>query len=106
MESDPEKKASIGMPTWLYGLEPPIVIASVMAGYFASSAREEDLLTIAGNGLILAPGGAGTIQEIFQDAAQNFSFGEPAPYFRRGLLDVTQARLPASCTASRGPRVL
>ena len=39
------------------------------------------LLAIAKHGVIYAPGSAGTIQEIFQDAAQNHysSFGPPSP---------------------------
>ena len=33
--------------------------------------REDILLTIAKGGIIYTPGSAGTLQEIFQDAAQN-----------------------------------
>ena len=62
---------SLGIPTWLYGHEPPTPFATDIAKYFANSVREDGLVTIAHDGLIFAPGSAGTIQEIFQDAAQN-----------------------------------
>jgi len=62
---------SLGIPTWLYGHEPPTPFASHIAKYFANSVREDGLVTIAKSGLIFAPGSAGTIQEIFQDATQN-----------------------------------
>ena len=64
-------KNNIGIPTWLYGHEPPTPFASQIAKYFANSIREEGLLAIAKGGVIYSPGSAGTIQEIFQDAAQN-----------------------------------
>lgn len=62
---------SIGVPTWLYGHEPPSIFATHIAKYFANSVREDGLLTIAKHGVIFAPGSAGTTQEIFQDATQN-----------------------------------
>ncbi len=62
---------SIGIPTWLYGHEPPTPFATHIAKYFVNSVREDGLLMIANHGVIFAPGSAGTIQEIFQDAAQN-----------------------------------
>ncbi|MFV0289992.1 MAG: LOG family protein [Mangrovibacterium sp.] len=62
---------SIGIPTWLYGHEPPTPFATKIAKYFANSVREDGLLTIAKGGVIFAPGSAGTIQEIFQEATQN-----------------------------------
>ncbi len=69
--STPDPLPSLGVPTWLYGHEPPNAFASHLAKYFANSVREDGLLTIATNGVIFAPGSAGTIQEIFQDACQN-----------------------------------
>lgn len=62
---------SIGIPTWLYGHEPPTIFATHIAKYFANSIREDGLVTIAKHGIIFAPGSAGTTQEIFQDATQN-----------------------------------
>lgn len=69
--SDIEPADSLGIPTWHYGHEPPNPFASHIAKYFSNSIREEGLITIAHDGIIYAPGSAGTIQEIFQDAAQN-----------------------------------
>ncbi|WP_010178667.1 LOG family protein [Aquimarina agarilytica] len=62
---------SVGIPTWLYGHEPPTPFASKIAKYFANSVREDGLLAIAKGGIVFTPGSAGTIQEIFQDATQN-----------------------------------
>jgi predicted Rossmann-fold nucleotide-binding protein len=62
---------SLGIPTWLYGHEPPNVFATHIAKYFANSVREDGILTIATGGVVFSPGSAGTIQEIFQDACQN-----------------------------------
>ncbi len=62
---------SIGIPTWLYGHEPPAPFATHIAKYFANSVREDGLLAVASHGVIFAPGSAGTTQEVFQDAAQN-----------------------------------
>jgi len=66
-----ERYPSLGIPTWLYGHEPPNVFATHVAKYFANSIREDGLLTIATHGVVFSPGSAGTIQEIFQDACQN-----------------------------------
>lgn len=68
---DEARRLSVGIPTWFYGHEPPNVFATHIAKYFANSVREEGLVTIATHGIIFAPGKAGTVQEVFQDAAQN-----------------------------------
>ena len=73
---DEEACRSVGIPTWLYGHEPPAPFATHIAKYFANSVREDGLLAIAKHGVIFAPGSAGTIQEIFQDAAQNHYINE------------------------------
>src|SRR5215213_906911 len=62
---------SLAIPTWFYPGEPVGQFASDVAKYFANSIREDGLLTIALAGVVFAPGRAGTIQELFQDAAQN-----------------------------------
>ncbi len=75
MEKYPRKNdlnCDIGIPTWLYGHEPPTPFASRIAKYFANSVREEGLLALAKGGIIYTPGSAGTIQEIFQDFTQNY----------------------------------
>jgi predicted Rossmann-fold nucleotide-binding protein len=63
---------SVGIPTWLYGHEPATPFATEHAKYFENSIREEGLLTLAIYGAIYAPGSSGTLQEIFEDANQNF----------------------------------
>lgn len=72
---------SIGIPTWFYGHEPATPFATDIAKYFDNSIREDGLLTIAKGGVIYSPGSAGTLQEIFQDAAQNHyeTFGYASP---------------------------
>lgn len=72
---------SLGIPTWLYGHEPSAAFASHIAKLFENSIREDGLLTLAFGGIIYSPGSAGTLQEIFQDAAQNhyLSFGFASP---------------------------
>jgi predicted Rossmann-fold nucleotide-binding protein len=70
-EDDKPSCASLGIPTWHYGHEPPNPFATHIAKYFANSVREDGLLTIARGGIVYAPGSAGTIQEVFQDACQN-----------------------------------
>ena len=75
------KYNSLGIPTWFYGHEPASPFATHIAKYFYNSVREDTLLSIAKGGIIYSPGSAGTIQEIFQDAAQNHyeTFGAPSP---------------------------
>ena len=76
-----EKYKSLGVPTWLYGHEPSTPFATHIAKLFENALREDDILTIAMGGIIYAPGSAGTMQEIFQDAVQNhyLSFGYASP---------------------------
>jgi len=62
---------SLAIPTWFYGHEPPTPFATCIAKYFSNPLREDGLLSIAVDGVVYAPGRAGTVQEIFQDAAQN-----------------------------------
>jgi predicted Rossmann-fold nucleotide-binding protein len=65
-------RPSLGVPTWLYGHEPTTPFATHSAKYFQNSIREDGLVTLGVQGMIYAEGSAGTIQEIFQDAAQNY----------------------------------
>jgi predicted Rossmann-fold nucleotide-binding protein len=62
---------SLAVPTWFYGHEPTNQFATHVAKYFANSIREDGLLAIATRGVVFAPGSAGTVQEVFQDATQN-----------------------------------
>ena len=63
---------SVAVPTWHYGHEPSSPFASHIAKYFQNSVREDGLLAIATYGVVYSEGKAGTLQEIFQDAAQNY----------------------------------
>jgi predicted Rossmann-fold nucleotide-binding protein len=78
--TDPHTE-SVGVPTWFYGHEPPNPFASHIAKFFENSLREEGVLAIANCGVIFAEGNAGTVQEIFQDACQNYyaTHGASAP---------------------------
>ena len=72
MERYPQTQyKSLGIPTWLYGHEPSTPFATQIAKYFDNSIREDTILTVAVGGIIFTPGSAGTIQEIFQEAAQD-----------------------------------
>ncbi len=62
---------SLAIPTWFYGHEPTNLFAGQVAKYFSNSLREDGLLAIATSGVVYAPGSAGTVQEVFMDAAQN-----------------------------------
>lgn len=72
---------SLGIPTWHYGHELPTPFATHIAKYFENSVREEGLLAIAKGGVVFTPGSAGTMQEVFQDLAQNHyvSYGIASP---------------------------
>jgi predicted Rossmann-fold nucleotide-binding protein len=64
-------RESLAIATWVNAGEPISQYASHIAKYFSNSIREDGLLAVATAGIVFAPGGAGTMQEIFQDAAQN-----------------------------------
>ncbi len=78
---------SLAIPTWHYGHEPPTPIASHIGKYFENSIREDGLLALARWGIVFAEGRAGTMQEIFQDAAQNYyrSFSWFSPMVLLGI---------------------
>jgi predicted Rossmann-fold nucleotide-binding protein len=82
---------SLALPTWVIAGEPISHFASHIAKYFSNSIREDGMLAVATAGIVFAPGGAGTMQEIFQDAAQNAyrSFGRSPMAF----LDTQHYRL-------------
>ncbi len=68
----PDISESFSIPTWFYGHEPPNVFATQIAKYFENSVREDGLLAVALAGVVFAEGNGGTVQEIFQDACQNY----------------------------------
>ncbi|WP_243057292.1 LOG family protein [Nocardioides sp. SR21] len=63
---------SLGIPTWHYGHEPPNPFATAIAKYFRNSTREATLLQVCDGGIVFLPGHGGTVQEIFQDACENY----------------------------------
>jgi predicted Rossmann-fold nucleotide-binding protein len=63
---------TLGIPTWFYGHEPPNLFATAIAKYFRNATREAILLQICDAGIVFLPGAGGTVQEIFQDACENY----------------------------------
>ncbi|MFD7220306.1 LOG family protein [Streptomyces sp. NPDC059892] len=92
----PKGEASIGIPTWFYGHEPPNAFAAHIAKYFANATREDGLLARSNAGVVFLPGAAGTVQEIFDNATPNYyeSRGEPTPMVLVDRAHWTE-RLPA-----------
>lgn len=70
--------ANLGVPTWHYGHEPPNVFATSIAKFFGNPTREAILLELCDAGIVFLPGAAGTVQEIFQDACENYYADETA----------------------------
>ena len=68
---------TLGIPTWHYGHEPPNVFASAVAKYVRNAVREAVLLEVCDAGIVFLPGAAGTVQEVFQDACENY-YADPA----------------------------
>ena len=76
VERHPGGTPSLGVPTWFYGHEPPNFFATHIAKYFANAIREAVLLELCNGGIVFLPGSGGTVQEIFQDACENY-YGTP-----------------------------
>ncbi len=89
--SIPSPHESLAIPTWHYGHEPTTPFATHVAKYFQNSIREDGLLALAKQGIVYSEGKAGTIQEIFQDGAQNyyktFDYSSPMVLFGVQYLD-------------------
>ena len=67
----------VGVPTWHYGHEPSNVFPAGIAKYVQNSVREATLLRRCDGGIVFLPGAAGTVQEVFQDACENY-YADPA----------------------------
>ncbi|HWJ67654.1 MAG TPA: Rossmann fold nucleotide-binding protein [Nocardioides sp.] len=74
----PDPRPSLGVPTWHYGHEPPNLFATDVAKYFRNALREAILLQVCDAGIVFLPGAGGTVQEIFQDACENYYAPEDA----------------------------
>lgn len=68
----PDGAASLGIPTWHYGHEPPSLFPTAIAKYLRNAIREAILLEVCDGGIVFLPGAAGTVQEVFQDACENY----------------------------------
>lgn len=68
----PGGRETLGIPTWHYGHEPPNGFATAIAKYFRNSTREAILLEVCDAGIVFLPGAGGTVQEVFQDACENY----------------------------------
>lgn len=66
----PRRVRSLGIPTWYYGHEPPNAFAQLIAKFFSNALREDLLLAHSRDGLVVLPGAAGTVQEVFQMATR------------------------------------
>jgi predicted Rossmann-fold nucleotide-binding protein len=88
---------SLGVPTWVYADEPTSAFSTHVAKYFTNSIREDGLLALARAGVVYAPGGAGTAQEIFTDAAQNtntlYDVRSPMVFFGRAFYEDAEPEL-------------
>lgn len=68
----PSTTAAIGVPTWFYGHEPSTPLACCHAKLFSNAVREDLLLAGSTAGLVVLPGAAGTVQEVFQSTTHNY----------------------------------
>jgi predicted Rossmann-fold nucleotide-binding protein len=71
-------RESLGIPTWHYGHEPPNPFATAIAKFFRNAPREALLLEVCNAGIVFLPGAGGTVQEVFQDACENYYADESA----------------------------
>ena len=78
VDATTEGRESLGIPTWHYGHEPPNPFATSIAKYFSNAPREALLLEICNTGIVFLPGAGGTVQEVFQDACENYYSDESA----------------------------
>lgn len=81
---------SVGIPTWFYGHEPPNQFATLVAKYFLNPLREDALLHRCRGGIVVLPGAAGTVQEIFTAVTENYYAAADALVAPLVLVDVDQ----------------
>ena len=85
----PAGAPSLAVATWRYDQEPMSQFATDIAKLFQNSVREDGLLSIANAGIAYFAGGFGTLQEIFQDLAQN-GYAEPAQQAAMVFVDAAE----------------
>jgi hypothetical protein len=71
----PSRTSAVGVPTWFYGHEPSTPLACCHAKLFSNAVREDLLLAGSTAGLVVLPGAAGTVQEVFQATTHNYYAG-------------------------------
>ncbi|GAB47492.1 LOG family protein [Mobilicoccus pelagius] len=79
---------SVGIPTWFYGHEPPNVFCDHVAKFFSNAVREDGLLSRCTAGIVVLPGAAGTVQEIFQSVTPRYYADPDVPLAPLVLVDV------------------
>ena len=84
----PAGAQSLAVATWRYDSEPISLFATHIAKLFKNAVREDGLLSIANAGIAYFEGSFGTLQEIFQDLAQN---GAAAPEQQAAMVFVDTA---------------
>jgi predicted Rossmann-fold nucleotide-binding protein len=84
----PAGAPSLAVASWRYEGEPISQFATDIAKLFQNAVREDGLLSIADAGVTYFPGGFGTLQEVFQDLAQN---GAAAPAHQMAMVFVDTA---------------
>ena len=84
----PAGAPSLAVATWRYDKEPISQFATHIAKLFQNSVREDGLLSIANAGVAYFAGSFGTLQEVFQDLAQN---GYAGPAQRAAMVFVDSA---------------
>jgi predicted Rossmann-fold nucleotide-binding protein len=102
----PDGARTLGIPTWHYGHEPPNPFATHIAKYFKNAIREDVLLHLCTAGIVFLPGRGGTVQEIFQDACENY-YADPSSVAPMVLVGATYwsevvPAWPLLSTLSRG----
>ena len=102
----PDGADTLGIPTWFYGHEPPNIFATKIAKFFTNALREAILLDRSRGGTVFLPGAAGTVQEIFQDACENYYAAEgalaPMVLLGRHYWEVEVPVLPLLTTLAQG----
>lgn len=97
---------ALAVPTWHYGHEPTNLFAGAVAKYFRNATREAVLLQICDAGIVFLPGAGGTVQEVFQDACENYYADEssvaPMVLLGRGYWTETLPAWPLLRALARG----
>ena len=91
----PAGAPSLAVATWRYESEPISQFATHIAKLFQNSVREDGLLSIANAGVTYFEGSFGTLQEIFQDLAQN-GYGAPSQQAAMVFVDSAAYGQPGS----------